>query len=212
MDALENLVTTAEPAFACDRKGSIVAWNESAERLLGYSASDVIGRHCYEVLDGMDVFGNRFCDDRCAIRNMINRGEPVRHFHLSYRTASSQRADVSVSVFVVFGITRPEYNVVHVLEPLVSQKYETMSGVPGGPAHSNLPSEPAKVTSPPAELTVRETEVLRMLARGSTTTEVASRLCISEATVRNHVRNILTKLGVHSRLEAVCCAIDLHLI
>ena len=212
MDALENLVSTAEPAFACDRKGVIVAWNESAEGLLGYPAADVIGRNCYVVLDGKDVFGNRFCDERCAIRNMINRHEPVRHFQLSYRTASSHRVDVSVSVFVVFNTARPEFNVVHILEPREVQDCEAISCVPDEPTCINSSPELAKADHSSAELTVRETEVLRMLAAGSNTTEVADRLCISEATVRNHIRNILSKLGVHSRLEAVCLAIDRHLI
>ena len=102
MDALEHLISTAEPAFACDREGSIVAWNESAERLLGHAASDVIGKHCYEVLDETDFFGNRFCDARCAIRNMVHRHEPVHHCQLSFCTAAPSRIDVPVSVFVVF--------------------------------------------------------------------------------------------------------------
>jgi two-component system nitrate/nitrite response regulator NarL len=46
-----------------------------------------------------------------------------------------------------------------------------------------------------------------MLTTCSTTPEIARRLSISEGTVRNHVRNILNKLDVHSRLEAVCLAI-----
>ena len=212
MDALENLVSTAEPAFACDRKGSIIAWNESVERLLGHTASDVIGKHCYEVLCGRDVFGNRFCDKRCAIRNMIHRHEPVHHCQLSYCTASSFRIDVSVSVFVVFGASRADYIVVQVLEPLGNSDDKPLPGVSGRSEYLDSPDKSAKANSPSAELTARETEVLRMLAAGSNTSDVANRLCISEATVRNHVRNILSKLDVHSRLEAVCLAIHRRLL
>lgn len=212
MDALENLVSTAEPAFACDRKGSIVAWNESAERLLGHATSDVIGKHCYEVLGGRDVFGNRFCDKRCAIRNMIHRHEPVHHCQLSYRTAAAFRIDVSVSVFVIHGAARSEYIAVHVLEPLGNSDDKSQLGVPGRPRCFDSPDEPAKTNSSSKELTTRETEVLRILAGGSTTSEIAKRLCISEATVRNHVSNILSKLDVHSRLEAVCLAIQRRLL
>ena len=211
MDALENLVSTAEPAFACDRKGSIVAWNEAAERLFGHAATDVIGKQCYEVLDGRDVFGNRFCDKRCAVRNMIHRHEPVHHCQLSYCTSSSLRVDVAVSVFVVFGAGRSEQNVVHVLEPVKSAENVTLADFQtrSGPIESS--GKLAKTESP-TNLTSRETEVLRLLATGSNTLEVAERLCISEATVRNHVRNILNKLEVHSRLEAVCLAIDRGLL
>jgi DNA-binding NarL/FixJ family response regulator len=54
-----------------------------------------------------------------------------------------------------------------------------------------------------ATLTVREREILEALADGATTGEIAGELAISSATVQTHVRNILTKLGVHSKVEAV---------
>lgn len=53
------------------------------------------------------------------------------------------------------------------------------------------------------ELTGRELEVLSMVADGMTSKEIAEDLYISENTVRNHVRNILDKLGLNSRFEAV---------
>jgi DNA-binding NarL/FixJ family response regulator len=56
------------------------------------------------------------------------------------------------------------------------------------------------------DLTRRESEVLGLMAEGATNEEVADRLFISRNTVRNHVQNILTKLGAHSRLEAVVIA------
>ncbi|MBI4561800.1 MAG: response regulator transcription factor [Candidatus Rokubacteria bacterium] len=62
------------------------------------------------------------------------------------------------------------------------------------------------VGSPPAELTRREQEVLRLMTAGANTKTIAQRLHVSPATVRNHVQNIFGKLGVHSRLEAVAHA------
>jgi two-component system NarL family response regulator len=53
------------------------------------------------------------------------------------------------------------------------------------------------------ELTGREIEVLRLVGAGKTSKEIADELYISENTVRNHVRNILDKLGMKSRFEAV---------
>ena len=61
-------------------------------------------------------------------------------------------------------------------------------------------------------LTVRETEVLRRLADGLTTEQIAADLYVSVNTVRNHVNNIIRKLNVHSRLEAVSYAIRNGLI
>ncbi len=61
-------------------------------------------------------------------------------------------------------------------------------------------------------LTARETEVLRRLADGLTTEQIAADLYVSVNTVRNHVNNIIRKLNVHSRLEAVSYAIRNGLI
>jgi DNA-binding NarL/FixJ family response regulator len=55
-------------------------------------------------------------------------------------------------------------------------------------------------------LTPRETEILRSLADGRTSTQVAQSLGISALTVQSHVKNILSKLGVHSKIEAVTIA------
>lgn len=56
-------------------------------------------------------------------------------------------------------------------------------------------------------LTPRELEVLQLLAEGASTGQVADRLFLSPSTVRNHVQNVLTKLDVHSKLEAVTTAV-----
>lgn len=53
------------------------------------------------------------------------------------------------------------------------------------------------------ELTGRELEILTLVGEGNTSKEIADQLYISENTVRNHVRNILDKLGMKSRFEAV---------
>jgi DNA-binding NarL/FixJ family response regulator len=59
---------------------------------------------------------------------------------------------------------------------------------------------------PVDSLTVREREVLQAIAAGRGTGEIASQLYISQHTVRNHVRSILTKLDAHTKLEAVVIA------
>ena len=57
------------------------------------------------------------------------------------------------------------------------------------------------------QLTQREREVLALLARGTTSAEMARRLSISPNTLRTHVQSVLTKLQVHSRLEAASFAV-----
>ena len=60
---------------------------------------------------------------------------------------------------------------------------------------------------PVPRLTDRELEVLKLVAQGLNNREIAKRLFISENTVKNHVRNILEKLQLHSRMEAVMYAV-----
>jgi DNA-binding NarL/FixJ family response regulator len=57
-----------------------------------------------------------------------------------------------------------------------------------------------------ADLTPREHQVLQLLADGESKEAISRRLYVSANTVRNHIQSILTKLGVHSRLEAVAVA------
>jgi DNA-binding NarL/FixJ family response regulator len=54
-----------------------------------------------------------------------------------------------------------------------------------------------------AALTVRESQVAGLIAEGLSNKEIATRLCIEVATVKNHVHNILEKLGVKRRFDAV---------
>jgi DNA-binding NarL/FixJ family response regulator len=60
--------------------------------------------------------------------------------------------------------------------------------------------------SPAHGITTRELEVLNLLARGVATEAISTSLILSTHTVRNHIRNILAKLGAHSKLEAVAIA------
>jgi len=64
----------------------------------------------------------------------------------------------------------------------------------------------------PEALTDRETEVLRLLARGKANKQIASELFVEEKTVKAHVSSILRKLGVHSRTQAALHAVRTGLV
>ena len=69
---------------------------------------------------------------------------------------------------------------------------------------SDVAEEP--VPHPELHLTPRQAEVLALLERGHSTEQIADELHLSRETVRNHVRHMLSAIGVHSRLEAVAAA------
>jgi two-component system NarL family response regulator len=64
-----------------------------------------------------------------------------------------------------------------------------------------------KQSAPQPRLTDREMEVLKLVAKGRNNRDIAKELFISENTVKNHIRNILEKLHLHSRMEAVVYAV-----
>ena len=208
-DPLEIVAGTADAAIGTDEEGRIVIWNPAAARLLGFAAEEVLGKACHEVLCGLDVFGNRLCDQTCVLSNMARRHEAVRHFEMEVRKASGQRVRVGVSIVLVPGPKRSQFTVLHLLQQVAA--FEV--GAPRVEVESRLPLErlpPSEVSLP--LLTSREVEVLRLLADGSGTQEIADTLFISVTTVRNHVQNILRKLEVHSKLEAVSLALRCRLI
>jgi len=180
-----------EPAaIGMDGDHRIVLWNRATERLLGIPASHVLGRRCHEVLEGRDAFNNRFCHAACVPLVMLARGEAVSGFEMGVTSerGGTRRLRVSTLRFLGKGrgvdpAGRP--GVLHVIEPL---------------------DETAATAAEAAPLTPREREVLTLVASGLQNKEVAAKLGLSLATVRNHVHNILEKLGLHSKLEAVALA------
>jgi DNA-binding NarL/FixJ family response regulator len=72
-------------------------------------------------------------------------------------------------------------------------------------ARRDAEEPPQQVPAP--KLTEREMQVLKLVARGMNNRDIAKELYISDNTVKNHVRNILEKLQIHSRMEAVMVAV-----
>ena len=103
------------------------------------------------------------------------------------------------------------------LAQAVQQGADQRSGTPtalvAGLLARRLKQEGSRITADGVEaLTARELEVLMLMGQGFDNRQLAAELGISYATVRNHVRNLIGKLGVHSKLHAVVRARQLGLL
>jgi DNA-binding CsgD family transcriptional regulator/tetratricopeptide (TPR) repeat protein len=93
------------------------------------------------------------------------------------------------------------------LTPQVPQSPQPAQAAPG-----SFPTAPTHPVTSPAGLTLRESEVLRLLATGLTSAQIAEQLIISVLTVNGHIRSIYSKLGVPSRSAATRYAIEHKLV
>lgn len=219
MDVHDLILNTADGVLAVDRDQRIVLWNEGAETLLGYTAPEVLGKLCYEVLCGRDEAGRPACLRSCRDLLMALREEPAHTHELLVRAKGGREAWVSVSTLLVPSHRQDLCVLVHVFhdvsrrkerEQFVDQLLSNVAklAVSQGPD----PPAPPPPFPHPVDLTHRERDVLRLLATGASTQSIAKKLFISPATARNHVHHLLAKLRVHSRLEAVTLALRNGLI
>lgn len=107
------------------------------------------------------------------------------------------------------------YNGIYQLDPAVASKvFNSLTG-PGG-QQNRPPATPPPERNPTsvkyADLTEREIEVLRLIAHGATNREIAEALVISEGTVKNHISNILSRLGLRDRTQAAIYARENNLL
>ncbi|MBI4246654.1 MAG: PAS domain S-box protein [Candidatus Rokubacteria bacterium] len=188
--------------FVIGADGKILLWNRASEKIMGYTAREALRRPCCDVFAGRDDNDNRLCYQGCHVVSLAGLGEPVQNFDMRTRTKGGQTIWLNVSVLRVPNGRSNGALTVHMIRDVTATK-ELLSLV-----HERLAEANGRQSAPDAEhsLTRRELEVLRVVSEGLRTKEAAERLHVSPATVRNHVQNILNRLGVHSRLEAVAYA------
>ena len=195
----EALARTADGAFGIGPGGRIVLWNRAAEKMLGYSAREAIGRPCCDLFVGYDDSGNRLCYQGCHVMSLVKLGDPVQSFDMRTRTKGGRPIWVNLSTLTMPNGQAGRLLTVHLFRDVTATK-ELLGLVQERLAAAGRAEPTGDV------LTRRELEILRIIATGVRTKAAADKLHVSPAPVRNHVQNILGKLGAHSRLEAVAMA------
>jgi PAS domain S-box-containing protein len=194
------LARAGDGVFAVGADGRIVTWNRAAERILGFAAREVVGKPCCDVFVGRDHSGNRLCYQGCHVMTLLRIGESVQSFDMATRTRAGKPVWLNISILPVSAGPPTGGVTVHLFRDVTATK-ELLTLV-----HEKLSAAVQDGADPASPLTRRELEVLRLLATGLGTRAMADKLHVSPATVRNHLQNISSKLGVHSRLEAVAYA------
>ncbi len=207
---LRTAETCGDPMFIVDETYNIVQWNAAAESVLGLPVGRVLGRPCFEVLQGNTRAGRRLCHPHCQKWALARRGARLRNFDIHALPDPGIWLNVSIlpirnssGKLVALGHLVRNVNYSVRLESYVRDLASSTGKVLAGRDDNALPPSWS-----PAHLTARELEVLRLVARGCDTVTIAETLGISQYTARNHASAVLNKLGLHSRLEAASYAYE----
>lgn len=215
---LSALETATCGAYAVSVDQKIVFWNYSAERILGHTADEVMGKRCYDVVAGLSPGGLApECLGGCPSMRYLRAGLVPAPVKLRLLCASGERKWVTVSPMVVAGVFRDAPLLVHLFEE--TMEADEASGEPlreglaatGGAVLSDQPRVTAVTPERPI-LSRREMEVLRLMAQGWETQRIATELGISRHTVRNHIRNLRQRLNASTKLDAVVKGIRMGIL
>lgn len=200
---------SADPAYAVDGLGLIVAWNQSAAETFGFTPEEVIGKSCFEIICGQDS-EDTLCARECIVRALAKTDRKVPGFDLRVHTSKGEQwFSVTVVVVYVMNNGRLPYTI-HILRNI--DLYKRIDSLLRDYVLSeNRKSRPGKIDLVPGNgsltretnLTKRELEILKLVAKSETSQTIGEKLNISPITVDNHMQNVLKKLNAHSRLEAV---------
>jgi DNA-binding CsgD family transcriptional regulator len=211
-ETFDRIARSNQAAFATDSGERIILWNRKCEALLGRPARSVLGKRCYEVIGGLDVFGNVYCCRGCPVAFQARERpkQPVHRFTLSIEVGGNGLRRFDYSLFAIPSYHPALSTLVHILRE--RKKESPLERQLASEAEVREPLWPMASAERAVDLTDRETEILRCLARGMATVTIGKKLSISPTTVRNHIQHILEKLDVHNKLGALVFAYQHKLI
>jgi PAS domain S-box-containing protein len=213
-DLYELFEHTTDAAFAVTDGGEICSWNASAEALFGFRRDEVLGKTCFELLQGRDVLGTLTCKESCHVRECAAHHTGIPDFDLEVNTRASGRIWVNVSTVVFEDPKSGRRRVVHLARSIEDRK-KTEAVVQRMLLVSKQLVEVSEHSLRPAPvdtLSEQERRVLRGFSEGKSPADIVRELNISLQTLRNHLHHINQKLGTHNRLEAVTHAIRRKLV
>lgn len=221
----DTICNTGDGAFIVDPGRRIVRWNRGAEAILGHLEADVLNRECYRVISGKTSPEKAWCSETCRIHSCLTRGDLQKNFDL--QTVNKDGAPVWLNVSVISPSDSHEPFIAHIFRDITKEKMTELAldqffadmgsqrRLPEGKAAERLTAKQLAAVRSAGErssipvsdaLSGREKQVLRLLAEGLSTKSLAERLNISHFTARNHIQNILVKLDLHSKAQAVSYA------
>lgn len=210
---LAAIGNTTDGVYAVDEAHRIVLWNDAAHRILGYSAEEVIGKLCYQVVAGRDARGNLICQGGCADMALARAGSIVPSRDMVVPTKSAGEVWVNVTNIPIPSELGGLSTVVHIFREVPSrtnmeQLVDRLSSLVERFAAVETEQVAYRQSSRTHHelLTPRERESLGLIVRGANAASIAQSLVISPTTARKHVQNILKKLKVHTTLEAAAYA------
>lgn len=188
----------------------IIYWNRAATGMLGYEPEEALGAACFGLIEGGDYEGHAFCREGCPTIAAASRRKSIPSYDVLSKTKAGKAIWLNVSVLAIADPESDDFLAVHMFRD-VSRRREaemlaerTIASVSEFGRADTYAAD--SYPPPPPPLTRRELEVLQLLATGARDVQIAESLSIKRTTVRNHVEHVLSKLGVHSRLEAVIFA------
>jgi PAS domain S-box-containing protein len=201
------LEQTADAAYTVTKDGEICSWNRAAERLFGYPATEVLGRHIEEVFDAFDALGTEplVGGDETAVRDPEASSSGIPHFDLDVRTRSGARLWVNVSTIVFDNRRTGRRLLVRLARDITQSRLNAtlVNRMLEAARQLVALADDATEHAPVQALSEQERRILKLFAAGTNSPTIARKLGISAQTLRNHLHHINRKLRTHTRLEAV---------
>ncbi|MDH5472323.1 MAG: LuxR C-terminal-related transcriptional regulator [Gammaproteobacteria bacterium] len=184
-----------------NNQGNICFVNGACEKLLGYKSNDICDSPCFGLLceHQHSNIDSENCQKKCLIPDYFPGQTITKDKDIIIQRANGESIMINVGAYYMptanDDVADVYFSLRHIdCQRLLSRMNEKQCQSQDNKSDKHNP------------LTDREQEILRLASSGLRVTSIADQLSISLQTVRNHLKNIYPKFGVHSLSEAICYA------